>query len=125
MKKLAMIPMLIVFPLSAFAQSYTPFGQCTQKVESLVRKYLDVAVVDAAVAMYDSNSVTVESFKNMTRGTYDQKFEAVVAIRVTDPNLMRLQRAEGIRAVVKMSGDFYCDNLKIKSFKQTQVISPR
>ena len=91
--------------------------QCEAKVARIARAYF--AIVDTSskinYAITNKDKINVQNFKNTTPGSYDQEYLADVQIQFDRSNKWAPEQDQKIR--LKLSGDYDCDNLKVKNIK--------
>ncbi|MEA9358400.1 hypothetical protein SHI21_19345 [Bacteriovorax sp. PP10] len=114
------ILMLVTFLVttSVFANSNNLTDEsgegCVEKASRISKQYFDVADTKEQVGftVLKDDTVSAVSFKNTTPGSYDQTFISVVKIKIDrDGNAYR---PKDQKVKVVFSGDFDCDNLKVK-----------
>lgn len=112
------ILMLVTFLVttSAFANNLTDeSGEgCVEKASRISKQYFDVADTKEQVGftVLKDDTVSAVSFKNTTPGSYDQTFVSVVKIKIDRTG--NAYRPKDQKVKVVFSGDFDCDNLKVK-----------
>lgn len=117
MKNLALITTLL-FSTSVFANTdlKDEAGEvCIEKASRISRQYLDVTDTSEKLGfiVLKNDVVVATSFKNTTPGSYDQIFVSEVVIKIDrSSNAYRPDKDQKVRVV--FSGDFDCDNLRIK-----------
>lgn len=113
------ILMLVTFLVttSVFANSNNLTDEsgegCVEKASRISKQYFDVAdTKEHGFTVLKDDTVSALSFKNTTPGSYDQTFVSIVKIKVDRTG--NAYRPKDQKVKVVFSGDFDCDNLKVK-----------
>lgn len=113
------ILMLVTFLVttSVFANSSNLTDEsgegCVEKASRISKQYFDVAdTKEQGFTVLKDDSVSALSFKNTTPGSYDQTFVSIVKIKIDRTG--NAYRPKDQKVKVVFSGDFDCDNLKVK-----------
>lgn len=86
---------------------------CVEKASRISKQYFDVAdTKEQGFTVLKDDTVSALSFKNTTPGSYDQTFVSIVKIKVDRSG--NAYRSKDQKVKVVFSGDFDCDNLKVK-----------
>lgn len=88
--------------------------RCVDKASRISKQYFDVADTKEKIGfvVLKDDTVSALSFKNTTPGTYDQTFVSVVKVKIDRSE--NDYRPKDQRVKVVFSGDYDCDNLKVK-----------
>lgn len=89
--------------------------RCVDKASRISKQYFDVADTKEEIGfvILKDDAVEASSFKSITPGSYDQTFVAVVKVKIDrSENNYRPKKDQKVKVV--FSGDFDCDNLKVK-----------
>lgn len=116
MKTLLLILSLSI-TTSVFANGTTDENgeACVDKASRIAKQYFEVADTKEQVGfvIFKDDTVTALNLKNTTPGSYDQTFISDVSIKFDrSSNAYRPKKDKKVR--IEFSGDFDCDNLKVK-----------
>lgn len=118
--KALLMGFLLLTATASFAGDYVSTDEsgekCTDKVARITKEYFQIVDTSESVKFYVSkdDQMTALTFKSTSPGSYDQTYESVVKIALDrSANNYRPKKDQKIK--LKLTGDYDCDNLKIKS----------
>lgn len=114
---------LVVGPqVQASDRTDTQGVSCDVRVEEVVRKFFDVMDLGSRASfgtVGPKDRLEVIAYKSLTPGSWDQKFLAEVMIFL-DPAANK-GLPTNFKAQFVLTGDYDCDYLKVRSFKEVQL----
>lgn len=88
--------------------------KCVDKASRISKQYFDVADTKEKIGfvVLKDDTVTALNFKSTTPGSYDQTFVSVVKVKIDREGNEYRPKDQKVKVV--FSGDYDCDNLKVK-----------
>jgi len=99
---------------------------CLQKASRISKQYFDVTDTreKIGILVLKEDVVVATSFKSTTPGSYDQNFVSEVVIKI-DRSSNAYRPDKDLRVRVVFSGDYDCDNLRIKKISMLGSIEKK
>ncbi len=117
---LLVLTFIVSTPIFANTDLTDEFGEgCLQKASRISKQYFDVTDTREKIGfiVLKDDVVVATDFKSMTPGSYDQVFVSNLVIKIDrSANAYRPDKDQRVRVV--FSGDFDCDNLRIKKISK-------